>query len=754
MRWLAWFVAAACCSLVVAEEKPADELERATLAATEARKAAAADPTVSNAASPPVRAYLAEQQRRQAVRLAGLRRRLDDYQRDPSKQDLVPVLKQQLTELQGKPPEPVSFDAAYEYSPTTGLVGYSRKVRFLENSGDGKSIILVDNAALIVEGLGTSGYASGKFFGVDKAFLIGDPRPDYTFQGSPRKSYSATLVDLDAVLRPGVPAANKASAAEPAETITNRPKVAGVLQLHLRERREEPSGSGKIEVVERTVDWKVAETVIIVCDMWDDHHCKIAAQRVGVMAPRVNQVLSAARDRGMMIVHAPSETMEFYAGTPHRARMQAARPAQPPVPIERRCDVDPQREPSLLPVDRTLDCDDPTLGPVVRFHKRQHAAIDIIGFDGISDDGREIYNFCEQEGIKNVVLLGVHANYCVLARSYGIRQMVRLGRNVVLARDLTDALYDPRQPPYVSHARGTELVVEHIERYWCPSILSADLIQVVAGSDGPVAQPTAEKTSDKATVGPGAGTVAATASTGIAPTPRIFAAGGGILGGGPDFLLMRYILSLSGKPDPVVCCLPTARGDNLENLAVWYETMNTLPCRPRHLRLYGPTKDLRDFEQQLLSADIIFVPGGNTLNMLATWKAQGVDAMLHKAWQRGIVLAGESAGMVCWFEHAVTDSRPEQLTKMDCLGWLKGSGCAHYHYLPQPRLPRYHEMLKNGELKDGVACDDGAGLLFEGDKLAKVVTISTKATAYSVRHKDGQVIEQPLDAQLLVKAPQ
>ena len=283
-------------------------------------------------------------------------------------------------------------------------------------------------------------------------------------------------------------------AAEPAAgTIENRPKVPGVLELNLRERKTE-AGGGKVNVVERMARWNVAETAIIVCDMWDDHHCKIAAQRVGVLAPRMNQVLTAARDHGVMIIHAPSDTMKVYAGTPFRARMEAAKPTMPPVPIEPRCDVDPTREPQPLPVDRTLDCDDPTLGPVGPQHTRQNAAIDIIGFDGISDNGQEIYNFCEQEGIKNVVLMGVHTNYCVLARSFGIRQMVRLGRNVVLARDLTDALYDPRQPPYVSHARGTELVVEHVEQYWCPSILSHDLTRVVSGSDGPagvtLAQPT------------------------------------------------------------------------------------------------------------------------------------------------------------------------------------------------------------------------------------------------------------------------
>ena len=279
------------------------------------------------------------------------------------------------------------------------------------------------------------------------------------------------------------------AAEPPAKPVANRPQVPGVLQMQLRERKEEPAGSGTIKVVERTVDWKVSETVIIVCDMWDDHHCKLAAQRVGVLAPRMNQVLTAARDRGVMIIHAPSETMNIYAGTPYRARMEQAKPATPPVPIERRCDTDLAREPASLPVDRALDCDDETLGPVVRRHTRQHAVLDIIGYDGVSDNGIEIYNFCEQEQIKNVVLMGVHTNYCILARSFGVRQMVRLGRNVVLARDMTDALYDPRQPPYVSHARGTEMVVEHVERYWCPSVISEDLVRVVPGSDGPVASP-------------------------------------------------------------------------------------------------------------------------------------------------------------------------------------------------------------------------------------------------------------------------
>jgi len=261
--------------------------------------------------------------------------------------------------------------------------------------------------------------------------------------------------------------------------VPNRPKVAGKLKLHLRERKD-----GK--VAERAVEWDVMQTAIIVCDMWDDHHCRSAAQRVGVMAPKMNEMLTLARAHGVQIIHAPSETMYIYADYPERQRILQARPAKPPVPIARWCHLDPMKEPPM-PVDTAkCSCDDPVEISRGRKWSKQHAALDILGYDGISDNGEEIYNFMAQEGITNVVLTGVHTNMCVLGRSFGIRQMVRLGKNVVLTRDLTDAMYDPRQPPYVSHARGTEMVVEHIEKHWCPSILSKDLTHVVPGSAGPV----------------------------------------------------------------------------------------------------------------------------------------------------------------------------------------------------------------------------------------------------------------------------
>jgi nicotinamidase-related amidase len=291
---------------------------------------------------------------------------------------------------------------------------------------------------------------------------------------------AAALLPASALLRAEAPA--------PEPPVANRPKVPGTLKLTLRERRDDPAAPGRTRAVERTAEWQVAETAIIVCDMWDDHYCKSAAQRVELMVPAMNRVLAAARDHGVMIIYAPSETMNIYEGSPQRTRMQKAKFARPPVPIAKRCPPDDTREPAM-PIDMSgCVCDDAIPGPVIRRHTRQHKGLDIFGFDGISDSGEEIYNYCEQEGIRNIVLMGVHTNFCILARPFGIRQMVRLGRNVVLARDLTDALYDPRRPPFVSHTRGTELVIEHIERWWCPSIAGADLTRVAPGSADPPAK--------------------------------------------------------------------------------------------------------------------------------------------------------------------------------------------------------------------------------------------------------------------------
>jgi nicotinamidase-related amidase len=269
--------------------------------------------------------------------------------------------------------------------------------------------------------------------------------------------------------------------------IANRPRVPGTLSVRARRRGEQAPGGGKLRISERVLRWDVAKTAIIVCDMWDTHTCSMSAQRVAAMAPRMNQVISSARSLGVMIIHAPSDTMKFYEGTPWRQRMQRAPMAPSSIPILARCPRVPMEERNFPIDDTDGGCDDPLVkewtGPYP--WTREHPAIDVVGFDGVSDNGQEIYNFLRQEGISNVALMGVHTNICILNRGFGIRQMTRLGFQVALVRDLTDAMYDPRKRPFVSHARGTELVIEHIEAKWCPSIPSEDLTRVIPGTDNP-----------------------------------------------------------------------------------------------------------------------------------------------------------------------------------------------------------------------------------------------------------------------------
>jgi len=130
-----------------------------------------------------------------------------------------------------------------------------------------------------------------------------------------------------------------------------------------------------------------------------------------------------------------------------------------------------------LPIDDSDNgCDDLPPCPTYRAWTRQHPAIQIEPEDAISDSGAEVYRLLEHRQIENIVVMGVHTNMCVLGRSFGIRRMVALGKNVALMRDMTDTLYNPRMRPNVSHFRGTELVVNHIETYWCPSITSDQIV--------------------------------------------------------------------------------------------------------------------------------------------------------------------------------------------------------------------------------------------------------------------------------------
>lgn len=245
---------------------------------------------------------------------------------------------------------------------------------------------------------------------------------------------------------------------------------AGQLLFHFRRAYLLQDGAGynvwREEVVRRAVP--ATQTMMIVCDMWDKHWSRGAATRVDALAPRMNQVIAAARAKGVTIIHAPSDTMAYYAETPARRRMRAAPYISPPVEGER---IDPP-----LPIDDSDGGSDTGELNEARVWTRQHPAIDIDhAVDGIADNGQEIYNYLQQHGIRQLLILGVHTNMCILNRSFGIKQMVKWGVNTALVRDMTDAMYNPARAPYVEHDEGTQLVVSYIEKFWCPTIHSSDL---------------------------------------------------------------------------------------------------------------------------------------------------------------------------------------------------------------------------------------------------------------------------------------
>lgn len=250
---------------------------------------------------------------------------------------------------------------------------------------------------------------------------------------------------------------------------------AGEFSLSARARERTGTGPDDWMVVERTVKWDAAKTAVVVCDMWDKHHCPDATERVGEMAPRMNQVLRAARARGALIIHCPSDTMDFYKDHPGRRLAQAAPKIATTIPLENWCPLQPDREAPLPIDDSDGGCDGCPDCPGFKAWTRQHPALDILPGDAITDSA-EAYYLMRERGITNVIVMGVHVNMCVLGRPFSIRQMARQGQNVVLMRDLTDSMYNHRKAPYVSHFRGTELVVEHIEKYWCPSVTSADVL--------------------------------------------------------------------------------------------------------------------------------------------------------------------------------------------------------------------------------------------------------------------------------------
>lgn len=244
--------------------------------------------------------------------------------------------------------------------------------------------------------------------------------------------------------------------------------------FHLNLRQQEFTQNNRGYNIWKTVEWKqpclATKTALLLCDVWDNHPFRGAVERLEEMIPRMNTIVASARQKGAAIIHTPSDTMEFYADSPARIRAQSFPPVEPPPVLE--------HEDPPLPFDAKENGSDTGDTDKTRNWTRQHPGIEIDEeHDIISDKGQEVYNLLKHHQIERLLIMGVHTTMCILHRSFAIKQMVRWGVNTALIRDLTDAIYNPALPPYVNHDDGTQLAIAFIEKFWCPSLHSEDLLR-------------------------------------------------------------------------------------------------------------------------------------------------------------------------------------------------------------------------------------------------------------------------------------
>jgi len=234
-------------------------------------------------------------------------------------------------------------------------------------------------------------------------------------------------------------------------------------------------------------DWESSQGAVIICDMWDlrgRHHCRSATNRMEELAPAMNRVVALLREQGALIIHSPSECMGFYQNDP--ARLIAVGATHHPAPAKLGWNwPDTDREP-LVPGlvvawgERVEDADrcscDPS--PASCFSRapvppiRQVDSIEVWPEDAVTGAGQEVFNLLEERKVRNVLIMGVHTNICVLSRDFGIRQLVYLGKRPILCRDLTDSFH--RHP--AGHFEGNRLVADHIEKHWATTVTSDQLV--------------------------------------------------------------------------------------------------------------------------------------------------------------------------------------------------------------------------------------------------------------------------------------
>jgi len=244
-----------------------------------------------------------------------------------------------------------------------------------------------------------------------------------------------------------------------------------ILNFKKQELAYDISGSRYWKAVGYQKEYKPSEMAVIVVDMWDKHWSKGATRRCEVIANNADVLLRRLRGAGVFIVHAPSDTMGFYESSKARKRALDTDIIEMPVLIDLP-DV-PQPVSAAGGGSDTMDEYEPN---TVVWRRQTDVIMIDEDRDIITDEGPVIYTHLKNRGIKLIIYIGVHTNMCILHRPFAIKAMLKAGFDTVLTRDLTDAMYNPEMPPYVSHAEGTRLIIEYIEKFYCPTIESGDLL--------------------------------------------------------------------------------------------------------------------------------------------------------------------------------------------------------------------------------------------------------------------------------------
>jgi dipeptidase E len=223
---------------------------------------------------------------------------------------------------------------------------------------------------------------------------------------------------------------------------------------------------------------------------------------------------------------------------------------------------------------------------------------------------------------------------------------------------------------------------------------------------------------------------------------QVIALGGGAFSEKPDkFAIEIYILSQTSKSKPRVCFLPTASGDSEVNIKRFYDVFEKLGAAASHVSLFRQAR--KPANLLLADQDVIFVGGGNTRNMLVLWNEWEIVSVLRHAYLQGTILAGSSAGALCWFKEGLTDSNPGGYSALSCLGWLKGSFCPHFDSEPR-RRSIFRSMIRLGKLAGGYAVDDGVALHFINGALSTVVSSRPSAGARFLCKQRGRLTEESL----------